>query len=469
MNARIQSASLAALLGLLLHFALGYWLGYSFLTDVLAEWIMARTPSHWALPLMDAMGDWAKPFAATGGLAMLGSALFCTTFFGHPAFALALPPVAYALGYTSLPGLASFFLPAILWLWRPARLEPISGRRQLITSLAMTTGTAAVALEAYLRDQRLAARATEARPLFPMQIPESHIRWGDGLVRKPITPLREFYVMSKNTVDPAPDPAAYRLHIHLDGRPLRSFSYNQLLKLPRQERYVSLRCVSNSLKSNLMGTGYWSGLTLDQLVRRDEVPASIVEMAVIGLDGHGDSFPLPYAFSGEPLFALGLNGDTLTRNHGFPIRMLSPKYYGFKSIKWIDRIDFVSRPYSGTWPQLGYTKEPVIHPGAYIDKVRRQAQQVHCGGIAYSGHGVVRQVQLRLLNAQQQPLGDWQNAELETPLSHQTFTRWKHAIAAPDAAAFLEARIQDASGRWQASTEKPLFPDGVSGPTIKRI
>jgi hypothetical protein len=192
-------------------------------------------------------------------------------------------------------------------------------------------------------------------------------------------------------------------------------------------------------------------------------------MAVIGLDGHGDSFRLDYAFSGEPLFALGMNGDTLTRNHGFPIRMLSPRYYGFKSIKWIDRIDFVSQPYFGTWPQMGYTKEPVIHPGAYVDRVRQEKDRLLAGGIAYSGHGQVAEVRLRLLDAAKKPLGDWTTAELETPLSPQTFTRWKHGLAASPQAAFLEARIRDASGRWQAEQEKPLFPDGVAGPTIKTL
>ncbi len=469
MRHRIQNASLAALLGIVLHFAAGYALGYPLLTDVLAEWIMARTPSHWALPLMDVMGDWAKPFAATGGLAILGAGLFLAHSIGRYAPLLALPIAAYALGYTNIAGLATFFTPAILYLARPESPKQVTGRRQLITSLAMTTGTAAVALEAYLREQTLAARATPARPLFPMQIPDSHQRWGNGLVRKPVTPIREFYVMSKNTVDPAPDPAQYRLRIQIDNRTIREFSYAQLLNLPRQERYVSLRCVSNSLKSNLMGTGYWTGLTLDQLVRRQEVPASIVEMAVVGLDGHGDSYQLDYAFSGEPLFALGLNGDTLTRNHGFPIRLLSPKYYGFKSIKWIDKIHFVSTPYIGTWPLLGYTKEPVIHPGAYIDKIRANSTSIESGGIAYSGHGEVTQVQTRLLDTNKQPVTEWQPATLETPLSPQTFTRWIQTTPANNAAKHLEARIQDSTGQWQSPQEKPLFPDGVSGPTIKAI
>jgi DMSO/TMAO reductase YedYZ molybdopterin-dependent catalytic subunit len=479
----IRSASAAALIGLATHFAAGYALGWPFLTDMLAEWIMARTPSHWAVPLMDAMGEWAKPFAATGGLAMLGFFLWVPQLLPFAglrlAAALCLSGLPWYFGYTHFGGMLAFWVPALAFLYWPGSSWPrsvakpvavkASSRREALTGIVMASGTVAVAVEALLRNRALAARATSPVPLFPMRIPPGYEPWGDGLVRKPITPLKEFYVMSKNTVDPAPSPQDWRLRIQRDGVTLREFSYAELLSMKREERYVSLRCVSNSLKSNLMGTGYWSGIRLDQLVRRSEIPTNTVEMAVIGLDGHGDSFRLDYAFSGEPLFALGMNGDTLTRNHGFPIRMLSPRYYGFKSIKWIDRIDFVSQPYFGTWPQMGYTKEPVIHPGAYVDRVRQEKDRLLAGGIAYSGHGQVAEVRLRLLDAAKKPLGDWTTAELETPLSPQTFTRWKHGLAASPQAAFLEARIRDASGRWQAEQEKPLFPDGVAGPTIKTL
>jgi DMSO/TMAO reductase YedYZ molybdopterin-dependent catalytic subunit len=422
---------------------------------------------------MDAMGEWAKPFAATGGLAILGAGLYAAQRLGHVAFYFTLPVVSYALGYPSMPGLAAFYVPAILFLAWPRSPVPAAGRREALASVglaaSMPLGAAAVALEAWQRNRILAARSATPRPLFPMRIPEPYVSWGNGLVRKPITPLREFYVMSKNTVDPAPEPAAYRLQIQIDGRPLRSFSYAELLNRPRQERYASLRCISNTLRSNLMATGYWSGIELKQLVRRSELPEGIIEMTVIGIDGHGDSYTLDYAFSGEPLFALGLNGDTLTRNHGFPIRMLSPKYYGFKSIKWIDRIDFVTRPYFGTWPKLGYTKEPVIHPGAYIDKVRVSKGLFEAGGIAYSGHGAVAKVELRTLNAAKEPISAWQAATLETPLSQHTFCRWLCALPAGNDARHLEARVQDSSGQLQSPTEKPLSPNGVAGPTLKSI
>lgn len=463
----LERSSLATLAGLSVHFACGYWRGFPFLSDAIAEWIMARTPSAWAVPLLETMGAWAKPFAATGGLATLGFLLWLPLLLGRrwvqlTAATVLILGLAWSLDYRSVIGCATFLGPALLVL--SMRSQPvISSRRKFLTSAAMTSGTALVAIEAWWRNDRLASKAVEPMALFRWSLPPERLTWAKGLVRKPVTPVREFYVMSKNTVDPLVDPKTWRLKIQLDGRLLREFTYAELLSLPRQERFVTLRCVSNTLKSDLMGTAIWSGLRLDQLVRPSEIPASMVEMAVIGLDGHGDSLRLDYAFSGEPLFALGMNGETLSRNHGYPIRMLTPRYYGFKSIKWIDEIRFTSTPYFGTWPKLGFTKEPVIHTATYIDRILREGQKVQVGGVSFAGTRGIERVEFRAAE------GNWVAAELETPLSGQTLTRWKGELILPAGASIVEARALDGEGKWQASVEKPLFPDGVSGPTSKRI
>jgi len=269
--------------------------------------------------------------------------------------------------------------------------------------------------------------------------------------------------MSKNTVDPVVDPKTWRLKIRLDDRLVREFSYAELLSLPRQERFMTMRCVSNTLKSDLMGTAAWSGIRLEQLVKASEVPSQAIEMAVIGLDGHGDSLKIPYAFSGEPLFALGMNGDTLNRNHGFPIRLLTPRYYGFKSIKWIDEIRFSSVPYFGTWPKLGFTKEPLIHTASFVDRIVRDGNRAKVGGVSFAGMRGVQRVEIRASN------GTWAAVETEAQFSPYTLTRWKGELVIPAGADFVEVRALDGEGKWQATVEKPLFPDGVSGPTIKKL
>lgn len=474
-QSKIEQSSLAALAGLLPHFLLSYTLGYTVLSDVLAELIMGRTPSAWAVPVLSVLGDWAKPFAATGGLAILGFVLFLAAL---PSSAVASSALVLALGaglawsidYASWPGWLSFFLPALAILLLQARksltasLTKLEERRSFLSSALMSSGTVFVALEAYARNQALAARAVSPVPLFTLLPPSAdRLAWGKGLVRKPLTPIKEFYVMSKNTVDPAPDPKTWRLRVLIDGRPLREFTYSQLLSLPRQERYSTMRCVSNTLKSDLMGTAYWSGIQLGQLLRREEIPAGISEMAVIGLDGHGDSFTLDYAFSSEPLFALGMTGNTLDRNHGFPIRLLCPRYYGFKSIKWIDQIHFQTQPYFGTWPKLGYTKQPLVHTGSFIDRIERQPGGLRVGGVAFSGVRGIERVQVRVAE------GSWVDAQVESPLSPFCLSRWQAELPISPSDKVLYARALDGEGKWQSEVEKPLFPDGVSGPTSKRI
>lgn len=111
---------------------------------------------------------------------------------------------------------------------------------------------------------------------------------------------------------------------------------------------------------------------------------------------------------------------------------------------------------------MGYTKEPVVHTGTYIDRIRREGDRLRVGGVAYAGIRGVRRVEVRA------DAGPWVEAQLETPMARYTWTRWKAELDAPRAE-FVQARAQDGEGRWQAEQEKPLFPDGVAGPTIKRV
>jgi len=439
----LRRSSAAALVFCALNYLLFLAAGVPLATDRIAEWIMARTPNDYAVFLLTALGEWAKPLAATGGLAAIGAASFLAVLLLEIFLARRKSPA----------GAAPESAPQV------AGAAPVS-RRDVLTPLLMASGTALVAGESFLRNRAMAARAAEPQLLYRFEPPPD--TFGEGLVRPFITPVEAFYGMSKNTVDPSIDPRQWRLRITLDGRPLRTLSYSEILSLPRTQRVTTMRCVSNTLKSNLMGTAEWSGISLRQLVDPSRVPSAVVEVAFLGVDGHDDSLTPDHAFSDDLLLALGMNGKTLDRVHGFPFRLVAPKYYGFKSVKWLSEIRLVTKPYYGTWPKMGYTKEPVVHTGAFIDRVRREGDRLRVGGVAYAGIRGVRRVEVRADG------GPWVEAQLETPMSRHTWTRWKAELVAPRAE-FVQARAQDGEGRWQAEKEKPLFPDGVAGPTIKRV
>jgi DMSO/TMAO reductase YedYZ molybdopterin-dependent catalytic subunit len=466
----IRDSSLAALAGVAVQFALFYLLGWPLLTDQIAEWIMAHTPYNVALPIMETLGEWAKPWAATGGLAALGFLLFMARaaasrrlWTGLGLGVCGIAAVAFLTRYPDGRAISGFLVPALAVLaWTakaPRALPAVTGRREFL----LAAGVFAVAGEAWQRERVFARRAVEPRDLFPFPAPPGAEQFAPGLVRPLVTPVDKFYRMSKNPVDPVIDPREWKLKITLDGRPIRELGYAELLSLPRRERWITLRCVSNGISASLMGNAYWSGFFLSQVCNRADLPTTAVEVAFIGADGHDDTLSLDYAFSDELLFAVGMNGRTLNRAHGFPVRLLAPRYYGFKSVKWLSEIRFVSHPYSGYWQKTqNFTKEPVIHTMSHIDEVRREGGRLLLGGIAFAGTRGIRQVQVRPAD------GAWRDAKLEQVLSPYTWTRWKGDLLTPDAK-IVEARALDGEGRWQAVKETPFFPDGVAGPTRKKL
>jgi hypothetical protein len=111
---------------------------------------------------------------------------------------------------------------------------------------------------------------------------------------------------------------------------------------------------------------------------------------------------------------------------------------------------------------MGYTKDPVVHTASHIDRVMNSGAALAVGGVSFAGDRGIRRVIVRADG------GDWVEAELEAPLSPYTWTRWRATLPV-QAAKQVEARAMDGLGNWQDPQEGPLFPDGVRGPTVKRL
>jgi DMSO/TMAO reductase YedYZ molybdopterin-dependent catalytic subunit len=481
----VRVSSFAALVALVPHYCVFYVLHTPLLTDQLAEWMMARTPSRYAVSILFTLGAWAKPSAETGALAVLGFALFLSRLAGNSmragrvATIVALCSVsamaaviAWDCGYSSAIGNLAFWTPAAAIIgftkFRRERSDAalFEGRRNLLSTVgrvalpvAMAGGVIAVATESFVRDKFLAQRAEHPVDLFPFQPHLERRTFGAGLVRKAVTPTPEFYGMSKDSVDPVIDARTWKLKISADGGVLRTFSYRELLGMQHTLGYVTLRCISNTLQSDLMGTAQWAGIHLSQLFDRGAVASDILEVVFIGSDGHDDSLKLDYAYSPDVWLAVGMNGKTLSRTHGFPLRLLAPKYYGCRNVKWLSEIRLTRTPYFGTWQRLGYTNEPVIHTASHIDRMRRDGEAIEFGGVSFAADRGIRAVRVRANN------GPWEPAQLEPALSPYTWTRWVARLHAAEGAR-VEANAQDGGGAWQELAPGNPVPNGPTGPTI---
>ena len=181
------------------------------------------------------------------------------------------------------------------------------------------------------------------------------------------TPADDFFVFHQ-TKAPHADAATWRLRIGgLVKRPVE-LSLHDLLKRPgRRDASVTIECSGNSgdprIMNGLVSNAVWSGADLAELLRESVVQPEAREIVFLGMDSEPDvkweagntSYPSPHgwslhvqeALSGNHLLAFAMNGKPLLPEHGFPLRVVMPGWYGMSQIKWLTRIEVIDRRYEG--------------------------------------------------------------------------------------------------------------------------
>lgn len=168
------------------------------------------------------------------------------------------------------------------------------------------------------------------------------------------------------TVAPIPkfDPATWQLTITgLVNKPL-TFSYDQLLALPSQVQSSVFHCVTGWSVDHLT----WEGVPLQAIIDMAAPKPEAKAMLFTSADGvYIDGLTLDQAKSPDVLLAYNMNDQPLPLNQGMPLRLLVPQMFGYKSVKWVNRIDFAAKPIDGYWEVRGYDVD------AYIDKRNRSS------------------------------------------------------------------------------------------------
>lgn len=146
----------------------------------------------------------------------------------------------------------------------------------------------------------------------------------------------------------------YRLRI--DGavaRPL-DLSFSDVLQLPTYRETVNFQCVTGWSVADVK----WDGVHIRELVKRAQPGHAVKYVNFYSFDGaYSESLTLQEALDASVLLAYHLNGKPLPTQQGFPLRLVVPKMYGYKSIKWVNRVDFSPTPITGYWEQRGYPTE----------------------------------------------------------------------------------------------------------------
>lgn len=146
------------------------------------------------------------------------------------------------------------------------------------------------------------------------------------------------------------DPAQWKLQVTgLVENPL-SFTYEEFQKLPMTSYSKSFFCVTSwSIEKPL-----WEGVPMRYLAEQAKPKPEAKWVMFYCYDGYTAPVPAEDALSEDSIVALKLNGKPLSAEQGFPARPFIPQLYGWKSAKWLGRIDFIPEYKDGYWEAYGY-------------------------------------------------------------------------------------------------------------------
>jgi DMSO/TMAO reductase YedYZ molybdopterin-dependent catalytic subunit len=380
-----------------------------------------------------------------------------------------------ATGASALPG-AALTAPATARAGQPSSVSsgepaalPTGGSRTAASS-APSSGPAPSA-QATARPHAPAATAVPAQPTVEPGagagvVDDPTFTPGVG-VRPQLTPAEQLYIVQATFSPPRVDASQWRLVIKgLVDHPL-TLSYDELRALPRIDQTSTLTCISNQVGGNLIGNITWSGTRLRDLLQHAGIQPGAVDVVLRSLEGYTDSIPLERALSPQNLVAYGMDGAALTRNHGFPARLIVPGIYGMKNVKWLKEIEVVAEDYQGFWQKRGWSDTAIVKTQSTIDTgnaalgndqtVQLEHGKVVLGGYAFAGERGISAVEVQIDG------GDWQAAQLKHPTSRLTWREWRYAWAAKPGKHSVTVRATDGTGQLQTTESAPPHPDGASG------
>jgi DMSO/TMAO reductase YedYZ molybdopterin-dependent catalytic subunit len=240
--------------------------------------------------------------------------------------------------------------------------------------------------------------------------------------------------------------------------------YDDLAKRPAIERLVTLTCVSNPVGGPLIGNAKWLGYRLADLLAEAQPHPDADMLLSTSIDGFSAGSPLATLTDGrDAMLAVGMNGQPLPIEHGYPVRLVVPGLYGYVSAtKWVTDLE-VTRfdKAQGYWTPRGWSAKGPIKTGTRIDtpgdSASPRAGRVPVAGVAWAQHRGIGAVEVQVDN------GPWTKAELTEEPSIDTWRQWVYYWDATPGKHTLTARATDNSGAVQTSDEAPPAPDGATG------
>ena len=305
-----------------------------------------------------------------------------------------------------------------------------------------------------------------------------------------VTPNRLFFVRNHFDV-PALDVDTWRLRVEGCVTQRLELTWDDLTALPERSVFATLECAGNGRSflqpvaagvpwgAGAVGHAEWTGVPLHVVLEQAGLRPETVEIVAEGADRGSEAdhpepmffargLPLEKAFDPDTLLATRMNGELLEPSHGAPVRLLVPGWYGVASVKWLQRIEAVDRPFPGYFQTVKYTVQRQngdklatvpIGPMAVKSEIIRPRAGEALGvgtnrlfGVAWAGPHTVDRVEVSTNGGQ-----SWNNAELLGPEASYSWTLWEYLWDVAEAGEYtLLVRARSSDGTIQPSAPDPL-------------
>ncbi len=322
-------------------------------------------------------------------------------------------------------------------------------------------------------------------------------------LRHDVTPLGMHYLLNHFDVPFVPDARDWSVTISGCVTTPLTIALDEIARLPSKTMRVTLECAGNG-RSNMtprwpsmpwmegaVGTSDWTGTPLRNVLQRAGLTKAAMHVVFFGRDrgydkvehNYGRALTPDMAMSDDVLLVTAMNGQPLLPQHGFPLRLVVPGWYGMASVKWLDRIEVWDRPFDGPQQVATYVfKQTHDDPGVPVTRLRVKSLLVPPGmpdwytrqrivehgpvtivGRAWSGNGVP------ITGVEFGCDGRWQPAKLDDAMgSKYAWRGWSCLWNAEPGEHQIACRATDAEGTTQPL--EPVFDRGGFGNnTVHRI
>lgn len=278
------------------------------------------------------------------------------------------------------------------------------------------------------------ALTSDLEALFPLDL----LNPAHPLPQHVITPLSEFYVQSYGL--PIEVKAeTWKLDITGEVENPLTLSFQEIKAAASKNFYLTMECIGNPAGGSQIGNALWTGTSLLPFLEKARIKPETQEFVLLGADSYETTLPAAELMRRNVYLVYQMNAAPLTKEHGYPVRIIIPGHYGQKQPKWLVKIEAIARSRQGYWERQGWSNTAKINTHSLVRQVqatrvwnrssnarlarhgdRGWAQGILIAGVALDAASPIQQIQISLDDGK-----TWQTADQNHPTSPHEWTLWR--------------------------------------------